>query len=297
MVDMRKLSKAGQSIFHQQTHLSSKLGRYSDYKWTLRHRFVLIFACASLFLLLLLPWNELTSNYIASQIPAFLTINGNMAGVSEFWRNLTEIGDALIVLPLLSLLILRQPRTWASLIGGVPLASFLSVAGKHYFAMPRPAYVLNPDQINIVGPILGSATSSLPSGHTITVFTAATALIYGGLHHTHHPWYRNSLAVAVFLLAILVGFSRIVVGAHWPMDVIMGALFGILSGLSGVWLANRYTSWWHWMNHPRARFIHISMLIALGIGLIQAHSDLVMAWFALGAMSTTIFQLAIAPHH
>ncbi len=41
------------------------------------------------------------------------------------------------------------------------------------------------------------------------------------------------------MLALGVACSRVAVGAHWPADTAVGAAAGMLSGLSGAWLAAR----------------------------------------------------------
>jgi undecaprenyl-diphosphatase len=65
--------------------------------------------------------------------------------------------------------------------------------------------------------------SSFPSGHTIFTFALATGVYlynkkWGG-------WY--------LLLACLVGFARIFAGIHWPSDVLVGAVLGIVTTLVG----------------------------------------------------------------
>ncbi len=72
----------------------------------------------------------------------------------------------------------------------------------------------------ILGERLGKR--SFPSGHSQTVFAVATALVVLlGLRF-----------VPAFGVALLVGYSRIYVGAHFPADVLGGALVGAL----GSWL-------------------------------------------------------------
>jgi undecaprenyl-diphosphatase len=66
------------------------------------------------------------------------------------------------------------------------------------------------------------AYASFPSGHATTAFATAVVLA---------AWYPRQ-AVGFVGLAALVGLSRILLGAHFPSDVLAGALLG-----SGVALA------------------------------------------------------------
>ena len=73
---------------------------------------------------------------------------------------------------------------------------------------------------------------SFPSGHTSQAFFMATLMA---------PYFHASLWL-VFLLyaiAILVGITRMYVGAHYPRDVLAGAILGCAWGLMGV-LINGY---------------------------------------------------------
>lgn len=66
--------------------------------------------------------------------------------------------------------------------------------------------------------------SSFPSGHTLSMaaFATAAALVAGRL------WPRTRVpALALALMwVLLVGFSRLVLGVHWPTDVVAAACLG-----------------------------------------------------------------------
>jgi membrane-associated phospholipid phosphatase len=79
-------------------------------------------------------------------------------------------------------------------------------------------------QARVVGQRAGGR--SFPSGHTSQVFFLATLLV----QHFH-----ASVWAALFLygIALLVGITRIYVGAHYPRDVLAGAILGSAWGLLG----------------------------------------------------------------
>ena len=62
---------------------------------------------------------------------------------------------------------------------------------------------------------------SFPSGHSVGAVTA-----YGGMAKELKKKWVTVLGV---VLPLLVGFSRVVVGAHYPTDVLCGWLIGLLS--------------------------------------------------------------------
>jgi len=62
---------------------------------------------------------------------------------------------------------------------------------------------------------------SLPSGHAAIFFAIAAAVFY----------FNRKLGIFAFVIAALVGISRIYVGVHWPIDIVVGAILGIVSGI------------------------------------------------------------------
>jgi membrane-associated phospholipid phosphatase len=69
---------------------------------------------------------------------------------------------------------------------------------------------------------------SFPSGHTSQAFFMATVL-------AHYFEVGPLLGSLTYGIAVIVGFTRIYVGAHYPRDVIggaiLGSVWGILTGL------------------------------------------------------------------
>lgn len=68
--------------------------------------------------------------------------------------------------------------------------------------------------------------ASFPSGHASVFFALAFAIFL-----------FNKKLGSIFLLgALLMGLARIAAGVHWPLDIIAGALIGILSAFLVNWL-------------------------------------------------------------
>ena len=72
-------------------------------------------------------------------------------------------------------------------------------------------------------------TFSFPSGHTGSSVGAAVALWIG-----NHKW-----GTAAIVLALLISFSRLYLCVHYPTDVLVSILLGILYGVAGQWLAKK----------------------------------------------------------
>lgn len=125
----------------------------------------------------------------------------------------------------------RAPRLILAWLCAAPLAGLLTRAGKAMADNPRPLEVLGMQGIHVVGEPLFIA--SMPSGHSITAFAGATAIYFTLAPAKRRRW------LVLFLAALGVACSRIAVGAHWPADVAVGAAGGMLSGLTGAWLAAR----------------------------------------------------------
>ena len=177
----------------------------------------------------------------------FLSINQTAVDwPATAWSAITTLGDASVLFALLSPLLLFRPQALAAVLMGVPLGGLSSVLLKRVFDAPRPAAVLDAAQYHLIGPLLSH--HSFPSGHTISAFAAAVAVLavlQSGARHDGPSAIRFAgFFVVAIGLASAVGISRVAVGAHWPVDVLAGAACGWLAGLSGAALARRWPMVW-----------------------------------------------------
>jgi undecaprenyl-diphosphatase len=67
---------------------------------------------------------------------------------------------------------------------------------------------------------------SFPSGHTLHAVIFSTVAIH----------YYPMLAIALIPFTILIGLSRPILGLHYPSDVIVGALIGMLISLTSFYM-------------------------------------------------------------
>ena len=99
------------------------------------------------------------------------------------------------------------------------VASFVLHVGKFIIGRSRPKLWIHDGKLEFNPfPSLNNTYdyASMPSGHTQVAFSFALILCI------LYPKYRY-----LFILgAIIIGFSRVMVSAHWMSDVVMGAMFG-----------------------------------------------------------------------
>ncbi len=72
--------------------------------------------------------------------------------------------------------------------------------------------------------------ASFPSGHTLSTATFATALALGATRIW--PQSRNNAFALAALWTSLVGLSRLVLGVHWPTDVLAAICLGVFIPLA-----------------------------------------------------------------
>ena len=155
---------------------------------------------------------------------------GWLDGCMKFITSLGNAGFLWIVLSV-TLLCFRRTRECGIVMAASLIISAVLREGllKYWIQRPRP-FVENPAIVLMIPPPAG--VYSFPSGHTASSFAAAAAL-----------WKRDRRwGTAAFLLAALIGFSRIYLQVHYPSDVIAGMALGLICGFGVQKLWKKYRS-------------------------------------------------------
>lgn len=189
----------------------------------------------------------------------FLWLNRTGHAVDTgIWCHLTMLGDGAVALACMLPLIRRAPHLfWAGLLAAV-VAGVWTQGTKHLVDVPRPLSVLAADAFYAAGP--GYRRVSFPSGHAATAFALAGLWIMG--MPRCWPW-RGPL----FVLAALVGLSRIMLGVHWPVDV----LGGMLGGWLGAWSGLAAQARWRWRTRGLGGLLAGGVLLIVCMSLFVSH--------------------------
>lgn len=162
----------------------------------------------------------------------FLQLNNASQMLPDYvWGFLTTLSDPIVAPLIIFSLFYQNQLFFRALFIGIVLALFSNYTLKYGFGFERPPVLLAPETFNLIGPSL--ASPSFPSGHTLTIF-ALMGLV--------SAWYQQrAISCAVFITATLISFARISVGAHWPSDVLFGALLGCIVGWLAVEISTRFS--------------------------------------------------------
>lgn len=162
---------------------------------------------------LLLYLQENIRNPILTKVLVFITTLGN--------------GGFIFILLGALLLVFKKTRKHGILYSLALIFNLLltNLVLKNLFMRPRPYAVIDGLTI-LINPPHGY---SFPSGHTSAAFCLAMILFF----------INKRASVVAFVFAVLMGFSRMYTGVHYPSDVLGGALVGVVAALI-VGLVNKY---------------------------------------------------------
>ncbi|MFN4216164.1 MAG: phosphatase PAP2 family protein [Brevinematales bacterium] len=136
-------------------------------------------------------------------------------GLNVFMTIMTRIGDGYVWFGMIIFLLFVDMYAGVVLAMAQLIQILLQFLIKNIFTRDRP-YVKHGDISILLAP---PDRFSFPSGHTAGAFTVVFFL-----------WYFYPLWTWPFLvLAILIGFSRMYLGLHYPTDVLAGMVLGYVS--------------------------------------------------------------------
>ena len=135
----------------------------------------------------------------------------------------TQIGSGVAALGIALVFFLAGDRLLAYELGLGTVTLWL-VVELLKFVVHRSRPFIRLTQARIVG--LRAMGRSFPSGHTSQVFFMATLTAQ---HFHSSVW----VVLLLYAAALLVGITRMYVGAHYPRDVLAGAILGSAWGLLG----------------------------------------------------------------
>jgi undecaprenyl-diphosphatase len=119
-----------------------------------------------------------------------------------------------VVVALFLAVLWRRPWLFVAVLAADAAADAISLGLRDWIDRRRPPLVY-PEPKPLVGV---PHSGSFPSGHAATAFACATVI----------AWAAPRLAVPAFVLAVAISWSRVYVGVHWPLDVLGGAVLGVL---------------------------------------------------------------------
>jgi undecaprenyl-diphosphatase len=136
---------------------------------------------------------------------------------------ITALGTGTVVMMIVAVaslfLVLTQHKFSAILLlasagGGLVLNGVLKLG----FNRPRPGIVVH---------AVHTVSSSFPSGHAMSAAIVYSTVAYLAARLHKRLWARWLVMLTAFILIVLISFSRLYLGVHYPSDVVAGVAIGL----------------------------------------------------------------------
>jgi membrane-associated phospholipid phosphatase len=156
----------------------------------------------------------------------FLLLNNDYGKASDyFFKYLTNLGDGLLwILWLAGIFVTKRKRLLPLIISAFILTTIFTQFFK-YVILPdeaRPSKAITDiSKIHFIEGVHLHSINSFPSGHTATAFTFVLLMAL--------TVRRKGVMLLAIIVALLVGYSRIYLAQHFPLDVGAGILIAVCS--------------------------------------------------------------------
>lgn len=216
------------------------------------------------------PWNQAW----------MLAVHSHNMGPDALWSFATQFGDAGAAFLLLLVVSQFSPQGASMVLKCFLLGSLVSRLLKTWIFSPRPLGVLDPALLHTIGQP-ASGPNSMPSGHSMTI-AAAVCLV---LLMFPRAVGRKSVWMPLILGGSLVALSRVVVGAHWPADVLVGCGLGVaVAWLAWAW--DHHRSWSPRLQTSAGQYLLLLLELGLAIYLFSSNTDTEAARWAFDITAT-----------
>ena len=178
----------------------------------------------------------------------FLEYNRSVNGdyFKKFFINITEVGNSLwffliaIILFLASIFLQKIKKNKKNIIYSkqisvllffsILITGIITQTIKHIVGRPRPNYAIESNSYELNFFNLESVFHSFPSGHTSTIFVVALVMSF----------LTPKIKYVYIFFALLVSLSRVVVGAHYFLDIVAGIVVAFIGFKVTFYLFEKY---------------------------------------------------------
>ena len=166
----------------------------------------------------------------------FLLLNTDLGKPADlFFAVWTNLGDGVIWIGVAIVFFIYRKQKFPLLIAAILISTLITQVTKNYIvtAEPRPtAAIADKASIHTVPGVVLHTAYSFPSGHTATafsIFLIACLLM-------RNTW----IVLPGFACALLVGYSRVYLAQHFPLDVGGGMLTAVITVPLSVLIQKRF---------------------------------------------------------
>jgi membrane-associated phospholipid phosphatase len=178
----------------------------------------------------------LVTSFVIGRNDFFLLLNNDLGKTADiffaFWTNL---GDGVIWVIVAGLVLKYRRKQFPLLIATIVISTLITQLTKIYVipAEPRPTVAIKDiNLIHTVADVELHTAYSFPSGHT----AAAFCIFFIGCLLINKRW----VVPVGFAYALLVGYSRIYLAQHFPLDVGAGMFVAIVTILLSILIQQKW---------------------------------------------------------